>query len=217
MTDLTPEGTPTGTSAETSPAGPAGTPVDARAETPAGTTAPDPARGTRARPLSEKAATGGPPDRDTTSGAPVRAPGGDGTTTTAGRYDDEGHGVRRHEAHGERDTEGHGRRDTEDPDRLLPRDVCDRLAGQMRHAVAGFVDGPGAAVEEADRVLEETAARFTEAVTERRRSLRRAWQSTGEGRDGGRDGGSATPNADTEVLRLALRDYRELADRLLSR
>jgi hypothetical protein len=89
---------------------------------------------------------------------------------------------------------------------LLPHDEADKLAQRLQHAVAGFVDGPRAAVEEADHVLEDIANRFTEAVTQRRRTLRRSWESTDE---------STAPATDTEQLRLALRDYRELADRLL--
>jgi hypothetical protein len=73
--------------------------------------------------------------------------------------------------------------------------------------LAGFVDAPRASVEEADRVLEEITARFTEAVTQRRQSLRASWKEPGEG------GGA--PSTDTEQLRLALRDYREMADRLM--
>ncbi|CAL9437296.1 hypothetical protein SUDANB108_02171 [Streptomyces sp. enrichment culture] len=94
-------------------------------------------------------------------------------------------------------------------DRLFPHDDSDKYGARLQHAVAGFVDGPRAAVEEADHVLEEIAARFTEAVTERRRTLRRSWQSVegGEGR--------SVSSADTEQLRLALKDYRELAERLL--
>ncbi|MFC9911033.1 hypothetical protein [Streptomyces sp. NPDC127197] len=89
---------------------------------------------------------------------------------------------------------------------LLPHDETDKLGLRMQQAVSGFVDGPRAAVEEADHVLEEIAARFTDAVTQRRRTLRRSWQSTDEG----------TPaTTDTEQLRLALQDYRELAERLL--
>ncbi|MGA5207049.1 hypothetical protein [Streptomyces variegatus] len=92
---------------------------------------------------------------------------------------------------------------------LLAHDESDELGSQLQHAVAGFVDGPRAAVEEADHVLEEIAARFTEAVTQRRRTLRHSWQSVegGEGR--------SVSSADTEQLRLALKDYRELAERLL--
>ncbi|MFI7391997.1 MULTISPECIES: hypothetical protein [Streptomyces] len=73
--------------------------------------------------------------------------------------------------------------------------------------MAGFVDAPRASVEEADRVLEEITARLTDAVSHRRRTLRASWQEAGP------DGGA--PSTDTEQLRLALRDYRELADRLM--
>ncbi|MER8011029.1 MULTISPECIES: hypothetical protein [unclassified Streptomyces] len=93
--------------------------------------------------------------------------------------------------------------------RLLPHDECDKLEARLRHAVAGFVDGPRDAVQEADQVLEEIAGRFAEAVTRRRRTLRMSWQ---DGKSGGADEAART---DTEQLRLALRDYRELAERLL--
>ncbi|WP_420709062.1 hypothetical protein [Streptomyces sp. NRRL B-1140] len=92
---------------------------------------------------------------------------------------------------------------------LLAHEECDKLGAQLQHAVAGFVDGPRAAVEEADHVLEEIAARFTEAVTQRRRTLRHSWQSV----EGGES--RSVSSADTEQLRLALKDYRELAERLL--
>ncbi|MFE0515321.1 hypothetical protein [Streptomyces sp. NPDC058964] len=93
---------------------------------------------------------------------------------------------------------------------LLPHDECDELERRMQHAIVGFVDGPRAAVEEADRVLEEITARFTHAVGRRRRTLRSSWQTGGDGTDTRTD-----TRTDTEQLRLALRDYRELADRLL--
>ncbi|BFO21094.1 hypothetical protein SHKM778_74820 [Streptomyces sp. KM77-8] len=86
---------------------------------------------------------------------------------------------------------------------LLPHDDTDTFEARLRHAVAGFVDAPNDSVQEADHVLEELAARFTDAVAERRRTLRGSWRT---------DGAEA---ADTEQLRLALRDYRELAERLL--
>jgi hypothetical protein len=92
---------------------------------------------------------------------------------------------------------------------LLAHEECDKLGSQLQHAVAGFVDGPRAAVEEADHVLEEIAARFTEAVTQRRRTLRHSWQSV----EGGES--KSVSSADTEQLRLALKDYRELAEKLL--
>ncbi|CAL9586567.1 hypothetical protein SUDANB145_05138 [Streptomyces sp. enrichment culture] len=90
---------------------------------------------------------------------------------------------------------------------LLPHEECDKLEQRLHHAVSGFVDAPRAAVEEADRVLEEIASRFTDAVTRRRRTLRASWQSADTERQA-----TAT---DTEQLRLALRDYRELSENLM--
>ncbi|MFD5449312.1 hypothetical protein ACWDTR_13705 [Streptomyces sp. NPDC003470] len=90
---------------------------------------------------------------------------------------------------------------------LLPHEECDRLGQRLHHAVTEFVDAPRASVEEADRVLEELAARFTDAVTHRRRALRTSWHDAGEE--------TRATSTDTEQLRLALRDYRELADRLM--
>ncbi|WP_434028132.1 hypothetical protein [Streptomyces graminofaciens] len=87
---------------------------------------------------------------------------------------------------------------------LLPHEESDELGLRLQHAVGDFVDEPRAAVQEADRVLEEATGRFTEAMTRRRRTLRATWQSP------------ETTDTDTEQLRLALRDYRELTERLLS-
>ncbi|MFF8020206.1 hypothetical protein ACFZDJ_03560 [Streptomyces sp. NPDC007896] len=101
---------------------------------------------------------------------------------------------------GQRDTgpqgDGHGA--------LLSHDECDKYALRLQHAVGGFVDGPRASVEEADHVLEELTTEFTDAMTRRRRNLRTTWQAAGE-----------SDTADTEKLRLALRDYREVTERLL--
>ncbi|WP_405737637.1 hypothetical protein OG885_31360 [Streptomyces sp. NBC_00028] len=96
--------------------------------------------------------------------------------------------------------------------KLLGDEQCDKLSGQLQHAMTGFVDGPRAAVEEADHVLEEVASRFTDAMAQRRRTLRQSWQGA-QHTDGpmAGDGGAG----DTEQLRLALRDYRELTERLL--
>ncbi len=75
------------------------------------------------------------------------------------------------------------------------------------------MDRPRDAVEEADLVLREITERLTDALTERRRGLARNWKTPASG-DPGK--GDTAPAADTEQLRLALRDYRELAERLLS-
>ncbi|MFD3926313.1 hypothetical protein [Streptomyces sp. NPDC058614] len=95
-----------------------------------------------------------------------------------------------------------GARQVPDHDaRLLPQDECDKFELRIRHAVGGFVDEPRDAVAEADQVLEELAARFTDAVSRRRTKLRTSWHEK--------------TSADTEQLRLALRDYREVTERLL--
>ncbi|WP_280876355.1 hypothetical protein [Streptomyces pseudovenezuelae] len=91
---------------------------------------------------------------------------------------------------------------------LLPKDETDKLAERLQHALSGFVDDPRTSVEEADHVVEEITGRYTDALTQRRRTLRKSWQ----------EGDAAkSDHSDTEQLRLALRDYRELADRLLQR
>ncbi|MFG2947340.1 hypothetical protein [Streptomyces adustus] len=112
--------------------------------------------------------------------------------------------------------------DTAGPAALFAHEESDKLTLRLRQAVAAFVDEPRGSVEEADQVLEEIAARFTEAVARRRRTLRTSWQSPDKatGKSTGRSTdkqAEARPavGADTEQLRLALRDYRELAERLL--
>ncbi|MGK3941928.1 hypothetical protein ABK046_26260 [Streptomyces caeruleatus] len=135
-------------------------------------------------------------DRGRDTGADTVAGVGTGVGGTAGRAADR---------EGRDSHDGHAGREA----RLLPHDECDKLSARLHHAVAGFVDEPRSAVEEADHVLEEVAARFADAVKQRRRTLRTSWQAG----DGGQ--GKATSAGDTEQLRLALRDYRELTERLL--
>ncbi|MEU2059059.1 hypothetical protein [Streptomyces sp. NPDC013455] len=90
---------------------------------------------------------------------------------------------------------------------LLAQEETERWEERIRRVTADFVDEPRQAVEQADRALEEIAARFGEAVTRRRRTLRMSWE-------GGEESGPGA-TTDTEQLRLALRDYRDLAGRLL--
>ncbi|WP_405678348.1 hypothetical protein OG292_29315 [Streptomyces sp. NBC_01511] len=91
--------------------------------------------------------------------------------------------------------------------RLIPQDECDRLNLRLQEALSTFIDGPRRSVEEAAGVLEETAERLATALAERPRALRDSWDAGGD-----KGGGSA---ADTEDLRLALRSYREVTERLL--
>ncbi|MBT2873737.1 hypothetical protein [Streptomyces sp. McG7] len=143
-------------------------------------------------------------------GTGTHTPSPDGTGTHTPRPD--GTGTRAPRPEGTRagtgDHAGHHGPDS----RLLADDTCDRLSAQLRQAVAGFVDRPRDAVEEADLVLHEITERLTDALTERRRTLTQHWKTPASGDP---EKGDAATAADTEQLRLALRDYRELAERLL--
>lgn len=86
--------------------------------------------------------------------------------------------------------------------RLISADEREKLERRLHGAVSGFVDAPRKAVEQADRVLDETVTRVTALLTEQSDSLRTSWH--------GKDGTPAT-----EELRLALRTYREVTERLL--
>ncbi|WP_420033468.1 hypothetical protein ACN2WE_13225 [Streptomyces sp. cg28] len=84
--------------------------------------------------------------------------------------------------------------------RLVPTGTHDEFTDRLRQAVTGFVDQPRASVEEADHVLEDLTARLAETLAGHHRTLRTSWQESAD---------------DTEKLRLALRDYRETAEKLL--
>ncbi|MBD0747113.1 hypothetical protein [Streptomyces sp. CBMA152] len=81
------------------------------------------------------------------------------------------------------------------PVALLPTEERDKWALRLHRAVSGFVDEPRQAVSEADAVLGEVVARLPDLVRERR--------------------AVASGKADTEELRLALRECRALTERLL--
>ncbi|MEU3552883.1 hypothetical protein [Streptomyces fragilis] len=91
--------------------------------------------------------------------------------------------------------------------RLFPHEDTDKLTTRLHQVVGGFVDAPRGSVAEAEKVLDEVAERLTSCLAARRRTLRTAWHSLGDE--------TADPAADTEQLRLILRDYRELTERLL--
>ena len=93
-------------------------------------------------------------------------------------------------------------RDRELGPELVPQDDRDKLTLRLQQALSTFVDSPHQAVEEADAVLDEVTTRLTDTLTERRRVLRTGWQDP-------------DTNAQTEELRLALRQYREITERLL--
>ncbi|MEV0255353.1 hypothetical protein AB0H82_14000 [Streptomyces sp. NPDC050732] len=85
---------------------------------------------------------------------------------------------------------------------LLPADERDRIIRRLGHAINTFADTPRDALEEADAALDETSALLTESIAELRRALRADWQEQ-------------DPGTEAVELRLALRQYREITQRLL--
>ncbi|MFF8607116.1 hypothetical protein ACF06X_14345 [Streptomyces sp. NPDC015346] len=92
------------------------------------------------------------------------------------------------------------------PERLLGDADRARLGERLHHALAGFVDSPRDSVAEAAEVLDEVERELIASLQDRRTALRAGWQGDGDSGDRG---------ADTEQLRLTLRTYREVTERLL--
>lgn len=133
----------------------------------------------------------GDPATGTAAGTEGRQHTGD-----AHRADVHGSDAHRADAHGSRPG---GVRLLDDADR-------DRLGERLHHALAGFVDSPRDSVAEAAEVLDEAEKQLLASLKERRTALRAGWQKNGDARDRA---------ADTEQLRLTLRTYREVTERLL--
>lgn len=76
-----------------------------------------------------------------------------------------------------------------------------RLRDQWRDIQAGFVDDPKDAVTRADALVGDALEQLTDQCSRRREQLESEW-ARGEA-------------ADTEVLRTALRGYRDLFDQLV--
>lgn len=85
---------------------------------------------------------------------------------------------------------------------LVPQGERDKLTLRLQQALNTFVDSPRQAVEEADTVFDDAAAQFTNTLAVRHRVLRASWQDQ-------------DTDTQTEELRLALRQYREITERLL--
>jgi len=83
---------------------------------------------------------------------------------------------------------------------LLEPGFADTFQQRWREIQANFVDDPHETVREADQLADEVVNSLTTALTARKHSLDERWQADKE---------------NTEELRLALRGYRELLDRLI--
>lgn len=99
-------------------------------------------------------------------------------------------------------TQGPAERRPLGPEPLLPSAESDEIVLRLRHALNTFADTPREALEEAESAYDEATAQLLNALAERRRVLRAGWQD--------RD-----PGTQSDELRLALRQYREIIQRLL--
>ncbi|MGQ4444323.1 hypothetical protein ACN6LI_002291 [Streptomyces violaceoruber] len=88
------------------------------------------------------------------------------------------------------------------PEALLPPAERDAVLDRLRKAINTFADAPHEALEEAEGAFDDAAAQLASALAERRRVLHESWQ--------GQD-----PETHAEELRLALRQYREITQRLI--
>ncbi|MEV1018950.1 hypothetical protein [Streptomyces sp. NPDC050264] len=169
----------------------------------------DPAARTTPEPLREPHEPHEPHEpREPRERIPGAGVDGDRTDPLAPDAGGTGHHLGDHGAGGDHLGDHHGKRHAglEEPGHglrtaLVAQEAREDLTTRLRHAVAGFVDEPRAAVQEADLVLEDLTTRLTETLAGHRETLRTSWQGSEE---------------DTERLRLALRDYRETAERLLN-
>ncbi|MEQ4716046.1 hypothetical protein [Nonomuraea sp. B19D2] len=97
------------------------------------------------------------------------------------------------------------------PAHAAPEDVVlfdqdpDQVQARWRDLQASFVDDPGEAVRRADGLVGEVVEALTSSLTSRTDGLRDRWKDAKD-----------AESADTEQLRLALRDYRSVLESLLT-
>ncbi|MET9925970.1 MULTISPECIES: hypothetical protein [unclassified Streptomyces] len=160
-----------------------------------------------------------PPTAAKPSGSPPTTTRTDGTTTSAAdhahtdkTHADPAHADRTHADPARTDkaretgrtTASSGRTDTagENGRPLFAAEAREKFDARIHQAVAGFVENPRQAVQEADATFDEVVAELTKALADRSRLLR-------ADRDGERS------EAGTEDLRIALQHYRDLTERLV--
>ncbi|MET8343424.1 hypothetical protein [Streptomyces microflavus] len=179
----------------TPPGDPLGTPVPASAAKPAGSPAPTP----DTSPDSSSVPASGTTHADKTHATSSRTEGARET----GRTTDTTSAPRSGTATGAGATAETGKGATTGKDRpLFAADEREKFDARIHQAVAAFVENPRQAVQEADATFDEVVAGLTKALADRSRLLR-------ADRDGERS------DAETEDLRIALQQYRDLTERLV--
>ncbi|MFI7237426.1 hypothetical protein [Streptomyces cyaneofuscatus] len=179
----------------TPPGDPLGTPVPAPATKPAGS----PATASDTRPDGASVPASGTTHADKTHATSARTEGARET----GRTTDTASSPRNGTATATGATRDTGRGAAAGKDRpLFAPEQREKFDARIHQAVAGFVENPRQAVQEADAAFDEVVAELTQALAERSRLLR-------ADRDGERS------EAGTEDLRIALQQYRDLTERLV--
>ncbi|WP_329254816.1 hypothetical protein OG223_29090 [Streptomyces sp. NBC_01478] len=103
-------------------------------------------------------------------------------------------------------------RRTPGPEPLLPSSERDKILQRLRHALNTFADTPRDALKEAESAYDEATAQLVSALAARRDLLRAAWAE----QDSESPSESPAPSeSDSEEFRNALRQYREITQRLL--
>ncbi|WP_262061241.1 hypothetical protein [Streptomyces sp. STR69] len=102
-------------------------------------------------------------------------------------------------------------RRTPGPEPLLPPAEREQVLQRLRHALNTFADTPRDALAEAESAYDEATAQLVSALAARRDLLRAAWadQDTAAAAD------PADLTSQSDELRHALRQYREITQRLL--
>ncbi|MFH8377938.1 hypothetical protein [Streptomyces cyaneofuscatus] len=181
----------------TPPGDPLGTPVPASAAKPA--TSPETAPGNR--PDGASVPASGTPRADEAHATSARTEGARETGRTTGAASSSRSGTATGTATGA--TPDTGRDAAAGKDRpLFSTEQREKFDARIHQAVAGFVENPRQAVQEADAAFDEVVAGLTKALADRSRLLR-------ADRDGERS------DAETEDLRIALQQYRDLTERLV--
>jgi hypothetical protein len=99
-------------------------------------------------------------------------------------------------------TRGPAERRAPGPEPLLPPAERDKIGQLLRHSLNTFADTPREALEEAESAYDEATSQLVNALAERRSLLRAGWQDH-------------APGSESDELRHALRQYREITQRLL--
>jgi hypothetical protein len=96
------------------------------------------------------------------------------------------------------------------PPRLIQEADGARIRDRWQAIQIDFVDDPRHAVEQAAGLVEGAAGQLAEAVAARRSELGSRWNASRSAGSAGDDRGVST-----EVMRVALQEYRHLLNRLL--